>query len=110
MTLRPNAVSLLVLLSLLAIAGAPAAMRQSTKPAQPAKIEANPQQGFHQPYLLVIPKEIRPGAPIIVALPTPPTSTDPAQFLAAAQRMGQPFEQTQPMGTLRRRHVGAIVD
>ena len=87
MTLRPNAFSLLVLLSLLATAGAPAAMRQSTKPAQPAKIEANPQQGFHQPYLLVIPKEIRPGAPIIVALPTPPTSTDPAQFLAAAQRM-----------------------
>jgi predicted esterase len=54
---------------------------------EPIRVEASPGDGFHQPYLLVVPTEVTPGAPILVALPTPQTSTDPAEYLAAAQRM-----------------------
>jgi predicted esterase len=54
-------------------------------PAQ--MVEASPEQGFHIPYLLLIPESLRPDAAIVVASPTPPTSEDSADYLAAARRI-----------------------
>jgi predicted esterase len=75
-------------LALTSDAGArqPAASRPALWPP-PLKIEAAPAAGFHHPYLLVLPPTIKAKAPVIVALPTPPTSADPADFLAAAERI-----------------------
>lgn len=52
-------------------------------------VEAAPKQGFHHPYLLVLPETLSCGGPLIVALPTPPTSDDPADFLTAADRIAR---------------------
>jgi predicted esterase len=50
-------------------------------------VEPSPEHGFHIPYLLLIPESLRPGAAIVVASPTPPTSENSADYLAAAKRI-----------------------
>ena len=86
--IRPRLV-VATLIAVLASAFAPAALAQ-TRPAgapAPVRVEPAPAYGFHQPYLLVLPAELEPGAPVVVVFPTPTTSRDPADFLAAAERM-----------------------
>jgi predicted esterase len=53
------------------------------------KIEAAPEAGFHHPYLLLIGEEIKPDVPLLVALPTPQTSDDPADYLSSAERIAR---------------------
>ncbi len=66
------------------------AVAQPQQPAptpEPVKVEPRPEAGFNHAYLLVLPEKIRPGAPVIVATPTPPTTTDAAELSTAAERM-----------------------
>jgi hypothetical protein len=69
-----------------ALASSVAAQIQPRGPA-PETVEPSPEHGFHIPYLLLIPENLRPGAAIVVASPTPPTSENPADYLAAAERV-----------------------
>lgn len=50
-------------------------------------VEASPKDGFHQAYILVLPARLTEGAPFLVATPTPQTSTNAQDFVAAAERI-----------------------
>lgn len=57
--------------------------------AQPApeRVRSSPAHGFHHDYFLVLPATLKTNATILLATPTPPTSLDPADFTAAAERI-----------------------
>lgn len=50
-------------------------------------VQADAPSGFHHPYFLFVPRHVRPSAPVLLVTPTPPTSTNPADYLSAAQRI-----------------------
>jgi hypothetical protein len=62
-----------------------------TQPRGPTieTVEPSPEHGFHLPYLLLIPDNLRAGAAIVVASPTPPTSEDPADYHTAAEKVAE---------------------
>lgn len=82
----------LLAVSLVVVARASTVLAQepSARPAPAPDVEtiaASPGDGFHHPYLLVLPENLVDDAPLVVALPTPATSDDPAVWLAAARRI-----------------------
>lgn len=50
-------------------------------------IKAQPQNGFHQDYLLLVPERLRTNSVFLIATPTPKTSEDPTELRAAADRV-----------------------
>lgn len=61
--------------------------QREVQPEGVKKVEADPQKGFRHPYLLLVPAELVANPAIVVALPTPATSTNAIEYLAAAERI-----------------------
>lgn len=51
------------------------------------KMEADPANGFHHPYLLLQPEPLVTNPVFIIALPTPKTSTNTVDYQSAAERI-----------------------
>lgn len=59
---------------------------------QPERVPASPADGFHHDYLLLLPPKVQTNSSFLVVTPTPRTSEDPAEFLAAAERIARNVE------------------